>query len=188
MSETSRRALVVRIVWVLVAVAAFAGVVSLTLVSRARAALEESEAALGRGDVALAIVMAKRAAQAKLPGSDVQDRAYERLFAIARAREEANDRDGAASAYRAVISAARSTDDATSPHADRARAALEKLGDGKAVATEIGLPSPPPWARFALAGGVVLLAIGLTSVARGARIGWAIFAAGLVGIGLAALS
>lgn len=180
-----RRVALARIVWPIVALVALCGVLALTLLSRGRAALEESDAALERGDVTLAIVMAKRAAQAKLPGSPYPERAYAKLLGIARAREQANDREGAAAAYRAVVSAARSTSDTA--HVDEARAALAKLDDKPAAAADMALPSPPAWVRYAMAAGVVFVAGGLLAMARGARAGVVAFVVGLVSLAAASL-
>ncbi len=178
-----------RLLWPVVVLAVLIGALAFVLVSRGRVALEESEDALARGDVGLAIVFAKRAAQARLPGSPYPARASERLLEIGRAREAAGDIDSARSAYRAVVAAGRSTGEPHGPHAEAARQALAKL-DGATTSPSDSSPvsGPPAWARFGLALGVLATVIGLGWLARGGRAGWAVLAVGLVAIATAALA
>lgn len=169
---------------VLLVIVVLAAVV-LALVERGRASLAQCEAALERGDTALAIVFAKRAAQARLPGSPYPPQAYERLASIARERERAGDTDTARVAYRAIVSASRSTGDDGDAHVGEARSALAKLDGAEATPA---FPSPARWTRVSLALGVILAGAGLAWLLRGGKPGWLVLAAGLVGIAAAALS
>lgn len=137
-----------------------------SLVLRGRAAIAQSDEARDRGDIPSAIVLAKRAAQARLVGSAYPSLGYERLFALAQGRESAGDVDLAKSAYRAALSAARSTDLRDAEVAARARDALSRL-EGKTAPP--ALEPPPRSQRGVLAAGSVLLFGGLVGIARRMR-------------------
>jgi hypothetical protein len=181
--ELGRRLLLPLLV---LAVAAIA--LSVALFARGRGAIRESDEALARADYPVAIVLAKRAAQARVWGSPYPEQGYERLFAIAHAREAANDETTARVAYRAVISAARASGDVALPHVTEARQALAKLEGTKGTETEPGLPAPSDSTRALFAISVLLVACGLGWFVRsGNRGAWIVFAVGVIGIAVVAL-
>jgi hypothetical protein len=165
--------------------------IAAVLVHRGREALLASDAALARGDVAHAIVFAERAAQARLPFSPYPEAGYARLFAIADQRATESDDATARDAYGAALRAARTTGDASGPHAAAAREGLARLDARAKIASaprsDGPTLGPAPRVRFALAASVLLVAAAIAAVARGSRYAWAFFAIGLVTMLLSAL-
>lgn len=163
-------------------------IVFLVLASRGHDAMKKSDEALAKGDFASAIVFAERAAQAHVVFSPYPDEGYARLGAVADERAAAGDVATARAALRAIIVASQTTGEADAPRVRDARDRLAKL-DPKAPAEAPGTDLAPSSAtRVVLALGVVLMALGLATVRRSARLGWALLAAGVLGVLAAALS
>lgn len=108
-----------------VALIAFAGGAhELTVGARA---MRESDEAFARGDIPTAIVRAHAAAEAMVPTSPYPARGYARLDTIARDAEARGDDASAASAWRAMRSAAKATR-TSEPWLERANRGIVRAG------------------------------------------------------------
>lgn len=165
------------------------------------AALAESDAAFNRGDLANAVLFARRAAIAYAPGAPHTRAALARLRAVAVGSEGAADVASARLAWGAIRSAAVETRSLTEPYAaERAEAdqALARLSavpvatDAEAQAravervrrTLLTLPGPSPLSSILLVAGFGTAALGLALVAlrgltREGRLLWRGFALGV---------
>jgi hypothetical protein len=115
---------------VLTLVALALGVMTFRVVEDGQAALRESDAAFNRGDLAMAVVYARRAAIAYAPGAPHTRVALKRLRAIAVGSEGAGDVASARLAWGAIRAAAIETRSLVEPYAaERAEAdqALARL-------------------------------------------------------------
>jgi len=171
--------------WAALGIIVSIAVITLALLGRGRDAIERSDAARAKGELSTAIVYAKRAAQARLPGSPYPERGTQRLLEIADAAEQAHDNETARAAYRAVLSAARSTDaDEQAPAVAEARTKLAKL-DGRTA--DAGPPQidAPPWStRVMLGVSALILLAGIALMGRKVRYGWIAFAVGIAGVAI----
>lgn len=156
--------------------------------------LRASDAAFNRGDLADAVLHARRAATAYAPGAPHTRPALERLRAVAVGSEAAGDPETARLAWGALRAAALETRYVTVPYAaelDEANERLERLAskDPLPTGTERGqaardprallarVPGPPAWASALLVLGFALALIGLVVVAlfgltRDGRLVW----------------
>jgi hypothetical protein len=144
--------------------------------------LDASDEAFHRGDLATAVVHARRAATAYAPGAPHTRAAVERLRAVAVGSEAAGDRDNARLAWGALRAAALETRHVTTPYAAElveANDRLERLAAtpsptsqarGAELAGDLGralarAPGPPAWASALLSAGFAFAAGGLFWVA-----------------------
>jgi hypothetical protein len=104
--------------------------------SSGREAIRETDAAMSRGEVRDAVILARRAAEASVPGSPYAAMGYERLELLARSAEGQGRIDDAAFAWRAMRSAAV----ATLPASDSARRVDEADQGAFRVASARSLP------------------------------------------------
>lgn len=177
------------------------GVMTFRVVRDGEAALTESDAAFHRGDLANAVLFARRAAIAYAPGAPHTRAALARLRAVAIGSEGAGDIASARLAWGAIRSAAVETRSLTEPYAaERAEAdqALARLSavpvaadaEVKARAVErarrtlLTLPGPSPLSSVLLVAGFGTAALGLALVAlrgltREGRLLWRGFAFGV---------
>jgi hypothetical protein len=81
-------------------------VAGLYLGAQGRTYLARSDAAFSKGDAMRAVVHARSAARAYVPGASHMERAYAQLRQIAEASERRGDTDAALFAWRAILSAA----------------------------------------------------------------------------------
>ena len=172
------------------------------------AELAASDLAFNRGDLAGAVLHARRSATAYAPGAPHTRAAVARLRAVAVGSEAAGDPETARLAWGALRAAALETRHVTVPYDAELREAnerLERLSSKAATPAEPAqreqaerdlrerlarVPGPPPWASallgtgfvLALGGLVVVAARGLTRDGRIVRqklgIGLAVFLAG----------
>jgi hypothetical protein len=184
------------------------GVMTFRVVRDGEAALAESDAAFRRGDLANAVLFARRAAIAYAPGAPHTRAALARLRAVAVGSEGVGDAGSARRAGGAIRSAAVETHSLTEPYAaERAEAdqALARLSavpvasdpEVQARAVERArrslqtLPGPSPLSSVLLVLGFGAAALGLVLVAlrgltregrllrRGFALGVAVFALGV---------
>lgn len=163
------------------------------LLGRGRDAMQKSDDALAKGELARAIVFAERAAQSRVVGSPYPARGYDRLFEVAE-RERTAQRETARAALRAVLTAARTSSQAGGPEAARARSELATLVDASNESEAVGASGesdlgPSNETRLVLGLSVVLLVGGLAAFARGLRPTWSLvaFSLGLFGVVTSAL-
>jgi len=170
-------------------------------VSTGRAEIAAADQATGKADWAGAIVHARAAAQAYVPGSPWPERGVLRLEAIARAAETRADRDTALLAYGAIRTAALSTQ-ALGWSASRWRLASEEGLSRLDAPADVSRPReassairdalrrdemPHTWSLGAAAASVVAMLAGLARLAaserpdRKARVAGAVVLAGFVG-------
>lgn len=172
-------------------------------------ALAESDAAFNRGDLASAVLYARRAAIAYAPGAPHTRAALARLRAVAVGSEGAGDHASARLAWGAIRAAALETRSLSEPYAaereeaDRALARLlalpaagsdldaRKHAVEKARAALRNVPGPSALASVFLVGGLATAALGLALVAargltregrlvpRGFALGAAVFLLGV---------
>lgn len=173
-----------RTAFVVVAIAvAIAGVAAIRMVWLGRAALADGDAARKRGDVAAAIDAWRAAARDYLPFAPHVDAAYDRLATTARDAEKTGDADTALAAWRAIRTASRATSGISTPHADLAAEADQRIAalmagdpDGSLVAGET-VEARTAWHAARLAPvpgpglGMILIA-GLGVVAWVVGLGW----------------
>jgi hypothetical protein len=178
---------------------------TLRAVSEGKAALEASDAAFHRGDLARATLEARRAALAYAPGAPHTRLAMARLRAIAVGSQTAGDRETARLAWGAIRAAAVGTRHVSIPYTaeleeanhalagmmvqtgldDPAARARAEVAARKALAS---VPGPSPWAALPLLAGATLAAAGLFLVAtRGVTRDGRVVGRGMA-IGLAVLS
>jgi hypothetical protein len=186
------------------------GAMTYRAVREGNEALRESDRAFHRGNLADAVLHARRAATAYAPGAPHTRAARERLRAVAVGSEAAGDLDTAYLAWGALRSAALETRHVTVPYAEELREATERLrvlqlkersapdekrrseSAQKLERDYAGIPGPAAWASALLAvgfllaiGGLVLVAVrGLT---REGRVVWQRLAPGLGAFGVGAL-
>jgi len=144
--------------------------------------LEASDEAFHRGDLATAVLHARRAATAYAPGAPHTRAAVERLRAVAVGSEAAGDRENARLAWGALRAAALETRHVTTPYAaelGEANDRLERLekapqppnparvrdGSRHLEGALARVPGPPAWASALLSAGFALAAGGLLWVA-----------------------
>ncbi len=158
-------------------------------------ALRESDRAFHRGDLADAVLYARKAATAYAPGAPHTRAARERLRAVAVGSEAAGDLDMAYLAWGALRSSALETRHVTVPYAEELTEATERLRilalKAPAAPDERRreqarreleqhydrIPGPAPWASALLGTGFLLAIGGLAVVAlrgltREGRIVW----------------
>lgn len=149
--------------------------------SDGRKALEQSNAALIRGDRIDAIVFARAAAEARCPWCSAPENGYAKLYAIARDAEAKADDQGAIAAWRAVRAASLSATwvERSEPRRERADAEIARLGhridvlagaggggaspaasEDKLRAVLAPNPLPSTWVFVVLGVGAVLLLAG----------------------------
>jgi hypothetical protein len=167
------------------------GTMTYRAVRDGRSELEASDGAFHRGDLATAVLHARRAATAYAPGAPHTRAAVERLRAVAVGSEAAGDRENARLAWGALRAAALETRHVVTPYAaelGEANERLERLAaapsanspERKEVARDLEgalarVPGPPAWASALLSAGFALATGGLLWVAtqgltRGGRI------------------
>jgi hypothetical protein len=167
------------------------GTMTYRAVRDGRRELEASDGAFHRGDLATAVLHARRAATAYAPGAPHTRAAVERLRAVAVGSEAAGDRENARLAWGALRAAALETRHVVTPYAaelGEANERLERLAaapsanspERKEVARDLEgalarVPGPPAWASALLSAGFALATGGLLWVAtqgltRGGRI------------------
>lgn len=144
--------------------------------------LEASDRAFDQGDLAAAVLHARRAATAYAPGAPHTRAAVERLRAVAVGSEAAGDRENARLAWGALRAAALETRHVSTPYGaelGEANDRLERLAstppsanlpprEKPALDLEKALlqvPGPPAWASALLSAGFVLAAGGLLLIA-----------------------
>ena len=177
------------------------GVMTFRVVRDGEAALAESDAAFHRGDLANAVLFARRAAISYAPGAPHTRAALARLRAVAVGSEGVGDVGSARLAWGAIRSAAVETRSLTEPYADERREADQALARLSAVpvATDpeiqaraverarrslLTLPGPSPLSSVFLVVGFGTAALGLVLVAlrgltREGRLLWRGFALGV---------
>jgi hypothetical protein len=156
--------------------------------------LRASDVAFNQGDLAGAVLHARRAATAYAPGAPHVRPALERLRAVAVGSEAAGDAETARLAWGAVRAAALETRHVTVPYAEElgeANERLERLASKGPLPTEpergqaardrkavlARMPGPPAWASALLVLGFALALAGLLFVAfsgltRDGRVVW----------------
>lgn len=150
--------------------------------SAGAAAIEESDVALAHGDVRLAIVRARRAAEAAVPFSPYPREGYARLRSIAQGAERRGDLNIAGFAWRATRSAAAATQPAPAARGRLAEAndgilrlarsslatSLTTRGANEAVIRdELAIDeAPSPWDSLIVALGALAIGAGLAAVPR----------------------
>ena len=144
--------------------------------------LEASDGAFHRGDLATAVLHARRAATAYAPGAPHTRAAVERLRAVAVGSEAAGDRENARLAWGALRAAALETRHVTTPYSaelSEANERLERLASAPPLPNQpkseqaardlegalARVPGPPAWASALLSCGFALAAGGLLWVA-----------------------
>jgi hypothetical protein len=154
------------------------GVMTYRAVRDGTEALAASDAAFNRGELAEAVLYARRSAIAYAPGAPHTRAALERLRAVAVGSEGAGDVETARLAWGALRAAALETRHVTTPYAAELREANERLAllaakgpppgaaGQKRADRELGealarVPGPSPWASAALVLGFVLALAGL---------------------------
>ena len=155
------------------------GAMTFRAISEGNEELLLSDRAFNRGDLADAVLHARRAATAYAPGAPHTHSALERLRAVAVGAEAAGDPETAKLAWGAVRAAALETRHVTIPYATELREANERLerlaarpsstsepaGRGNALES---VPGPSAWASALLVTGFVLALLGLLfAAARG---------------------
>jgi hypothetical protein len=182
------------------------GAMTYRVVSDGTAALEQSDAAFHRGDLANAVLFARRAATAYAPGAPHTRAALARLRAVAVGSEGVGDTQSARLAWGAIRAAAIETRHVALPYArelDEANRALARLAVGPALtdperradaerraqAAFGAPPGPAPASGALLFAGFSVLAAGFLLVAlRGITREGRIVPRGLVlGLGLLAI-
>jgi hypothetical protein len=180
---------------------------TLRAVQEGKAALEASDAAFHRGDLAQATLEARRAALSYAPGAPHTRLAMERLRAIAVGSQSAGDQETARLAWGSIRAAAIGARHLTLPYAAELEEANQALArsmvpagvddPGARARAEVAarkalasVPGPSPWAALPLLAGAVLAALGLFLVAtrgvtrdgrligRGMALGLAVLALG----------
>ena len=184
------------------------GAMTFRVVRDGEAALAESDAAFHKGDLANAVIHARRAAIAYAPGAPHTRAALARLRAVAVGSEGVGDVGSARLAWGAIRAAALETRSLTQPYAaeraeaDRALARLASLpvaADPEVQARAVeraeralaGVPGPSPFSSVLLVLGFGTAALGLALVAlrgltregrllpRGFALGVAVFVLGV---------
>jgi len=138
--------------------------------------LEASDRAFDRGDLATAVLHARRAATSYAPGAPHTSVALQRLRAVAVGSEAAGDKETARLAWGAVRAAALETRHVIIPYGAELREANERLErlastprpTTPMTRTEALPPGPSAWASALLASGFALALAGLFyAAARG---------------------
>jgi len=115
--------------------------------SAGRRAIEDSDKALALGKVHDATVLARRAAEAAVPGSPYASLGYRRLEAIAQAAETQGKLADAAFAWRAMRSAAEATWPAPAGRGrvDEADAGIRRVAAAPTPVRPGNITPPSPW-------------------------------------------
>lgn len=167
MKAAPRRVRLIAAAALVVAVVASA---ALHVWSEGKDGMRASDDALAKNDARAAIAGAKRAAQARLPGSPFPDRGRDRLRTLAREAEERGDPETATAGWRALRAACASTTvgapDPCVREADDGIARLAARAGTTDTAAEDDV-SPPAWLPLAVLLGVIGLVV---LVDRGARV------------------